>query len=820
MVTPREALQGPATGGFGNPGSVEPVRGTQGQQVAALGDSLATAGAQGFRLSQEMQRDLDIAKTTEASARFAELLSTEEAEFGQLYGEEAHKQFDSVRERVQTKRRELEKFLTSEKQRAAFGQDAETRQTIALNRMNAHRAEQIKVHRLGAASASLDRAMRDRVNAAVKGDAVDYIRQSMLMHQKLDSIAELNNLTEEQAKLARETAEDSVTVAAIEGLLDVGAVARAGDFLNSVDGAIQDPVKRSALEKRVRTAGIKQRAEMLVPEARAQGDLLQQRRFVNGLDVEVEVKDELMRRLRVLQAEDRAEVAYARTEAMGRATELALRGQELPEALETQLEELGVLEQARRAMRGVTTPAGEYLMETISDDQLRAFDNPQSLINAFAHELSVADRRTLRARWDRALDAEMQLKRRASEQQGGAVGRSSAYASTTEESVVRLNIDDAIDQHLTDHYPYWQARDPANERQLSNADVQKLRRIRNAVRARADALARSQGLKEANNETIAEAVRSVLKVRTTSDRAEAGLSPAELATAELEFDLTEAARQAGFNPSGKVKGTVNVASIGLPGEHPDDSAKQRFVEMKKSLVEAATPNTVAHLLGVEADRVRRVDGRYVVVDPATGTVVQEVSDPLVRQARDIAGGMTSVQDVYRGLAWKEYADEQHAAAAAGRIGRNQLLTPEQRAAAGPLQLEQDSANITLRNLWVESLSGTLARFPSDVDRDDAAFIIGWPTFYEQTRAQMGAYASVLPSDEPSLRRRVIDLLFPNADPGQRERLWKASYPLRGGQSLGEYAGLSFGQTPDRLTEYLNSVAEPLQFDHDLNGLPR
>lgn len=773
MVTPRQALTGPSGGGLVSAPQVTPVQSNEGQQIAQMGSGLATAGAQGFRLSQGMQRDLDNANFQEASARYAELLSNTESEFNQLVGKDAHEQFDQIRRRVMTRRTELEKTLTSTNQRRAFGLDADSRQTVALNRMNARRAEQIRVHRIGAASASLDQAMRDRVNAAVKGDSTDYIRQSMTMHRKLEKLAELNNLTPEQIKLAQETAEDSVSTAAVEGLIDIGAVERADEFLNSVDGDIQDPVKRSKLQKRIQVAGVKKQADGMLPAVRqhAPGDLLQQRAFINSMDVSVEVKDELKRRAKVAMSEDRAEVAFNRTELIGQATELALRGEELPEKLQTQLEEAGILEQTRRAMTNVTTEQGEYLMETLTDDQLRAFDNPQSLINAYSHELSVADRRRLRARWDATMTEKTRLELRASEQKGGARGKSSAYAAAGEKAVVDIKIDDVINQHLTDHYARWRNLDPEGKT-MSRQDVQRLRRIRNSVRRRADNIARGLGQTDLTNETVQQAVVDVLKTQTTGGYAEAGLHPDELRDADLIFKFNGVSEPVQFN----------VARIGLPGEHPDDSAKKRFVDTRTQLIDA---------------RVARVE--------------QQMPGILPDRARQIAASLTSTADVYRDLARQQRNSAKAAEQAGELLDAGKPLTPEVEALAGPVQKERNNANNSVRGFWNESLTSFLAGSEEDIERDDEAFIRHWPAFRKTFGPQLReAYGTFFSTDEEAFRRETINLLFTNSSEGQRHRLWRMS-------GAWTPPGARSGVEGYHLPGYLRTTPEPMSFSHDLNG---
>ena len=769
MPTPRQTLNGPQGGSLASAPQVTPVQSNQGQQIAALGDSLVTTGVQSFKLSREMQRDHDNAKYQEASARYSELLANTEAQFNQLVGEDAHKNFDKMREQLVAKRSQLERNLTSNEQRRAFGLDATSRQTTTLNRMNARRAEQIRVHRIGAASASLDQAMRDRINAVVVGDSTDYIRQSMVMHRKIEQLAELNNLTPEQKKLAIETAESSVSAAAVEGLIDIGAVARADDFLNSIDGRIQDPVKRTKLQQRIRTAGIKQQADALLPSVRqhAQGDMLQQRTFIASMDVPVEVKDELMRRAKIAIAEDRAELSYQRSELLGQATELGLRGEELPEKLETQLKDAGILEQARRAMSGITTVQGEYLMETLTDGQLRMFDNPQSLIAAYAHELSVADRRRLRAKWDATMDEKLRLELAASEQKGGARGRQSTYNDAGPNSASLIKQEDAIDEKLNDLYPHWRNKD---RRYLSTEDVQKRVRIRNEVSRLESSMARSLGLKDVTNEIRDDAVRQVLRTQTDNGYAAAGLTPEQLASSTLSIKF------------GDETVPFNVSRVGLPGAHPDASAKKRFTDSRAELIKERIPIVLNQLPGIGEER-----------------------------AAQIAGGLVTTSDVYRDLARQERNAAVQAGEAAALLDAGKPLPPELAGQVGPKQVERANAHSSVRTMWSEGLSRQLSKPDVDYARDDEAFIQFWPQF-ERTFGQQlrTAYGDNFSPDEETFRKEVIDLLFNDSSSTQRTRLWRMSgsyTPAAGSKAVEGY----------HLPGYLSTTPEAMQFSHDLNG---
>jgi hypothetical protein len=782
MSTPRETLQGSGSGGLVSAPTVTPVQGTQAQQIAQLGDAIASTGVQGFRLSRDMQHDFDNAKYQEASARYAELLANEEAQFDHLTGEDAHTAFPKLQEKLHIKRNELDKNLTSETQRRAFGRDSSMRQTVALNRMNARRAEQLKIHRLGAASASLEQEMRDRVHSAIKGDAPDYIRKSAVMAFKLHQLAELNNLPEEVAELARETAESAVNTAIVEGLIETGAAGRAANFLEENGELIQDPVKREALKKRISTLNVKQRAESLVDVARGQGDLIKQRRFIRDLDESQEVKDELLRRARDLASEDLQQDGYRKTEALGRASELRLAGEPWPEALETELGELGILNQAKHMARNVTTDAGGHFMETVSGNQLLLFSTSESLIAAVGGELSDSDRRILAEMWRRTASTEMLRQNDIAEQKGqrngSGTGQRSGFTAPGEKTVFDLDTNAVIDQYLTDHYENWRSADMAK---LPIAMVNRRRSIRNAVALKADAIARSLGQTSPTNETINAAVREVLKVKTTTGLSAAGLSPQELEASTLIFDI-----------EGKPQ-HLRVSTIGLPGEGPNESAKRRFTSTRAALIEAAMPELSAHLEGVPPDELRR-----------------------------IAEGLVSTQDVYKDLARQERFDAATAREAAPLLEAGRELSPDLRrrlgasaSQGGPLQRETDAGQTMARNLWTGTLAFGLQDEDDDTSRDDIAFIKMWPKFRDLHSDHLRAmFPGVLGADDGALRDKMVELLFPDATPEQQRRLRFAANPIphNAGPNLPRR-----GVNAEGLDRYLSENPEEIEFGYTLNG---
>jgi len=853
VVTPQQSLSIGSNGGRASATEVTPVQGAQSQQAAALGEALGNTGAQTFRLTREMQRDFDNAKFQEASARYAEMLANTEAEFDQLVGDQAHQNFDRMRDKLATRRTELEKNLTSSEQRRAFGLDASTRQTATLNRMNARRADQLRVYRIGAASASLDQAMRDRVNAGVKGDTTDYIRQSMVMHRKLTQLAELNGFSEEQVAAATDKAEDTVSVSIVEGLLDAGAVARAGNFLESIDGRIQDPVKKAKLEQRIRTAGIKQQADALVPGVRkhAPGDLLEQRSLIQEMDVPVEVKDELLRRVRGFISEDRAEVQYRRTEAMGQATEHALRGEELPEKLETELRDLGMLEQARNAMANVTTPQGEVVMETITGAQLRAFETPESLINAYAHELSVSDRRRLRAMWDRTMGEELQLRMKASEQAGGSLGKRSTYADKAADTDALLDLDDVIDQHLVDLYPdRWGGVNMSSDAAMGPELAQSRRQLRTKVRIEAGKLARVAGRKKPTDQDVMTATREVLKVRASGatgmfyddpDRPLFGLSSEELEKANVSFNFSDG-RTAQFNLARQAPPGSSVASV---------AAKDRMLQARQQLIELGTPQTLAYLVGapkghsvrsigakdgVEQFGVFDAQGERVKLSSELGTADNTIKPQLVRQAQDMTPSYVTDTDVMRKLALDEYNARQEGRKAAPILDEGQPLPAELEAMVGPAQQERSKGYATLRSQWSSALSNYLYLEGDklNVTRDDEAFMRFWPSFEKLFGKQLkAAYGSAFPHNSDDFRRAVIDSLFSGAPAEDRHLLWVWSgrqgqsapsvltahrYP-KGVPAARPGAGAHWGAPSEEEFQraYLEQNPAGIRFTYDLNG---
>lgn len=771
MVTPREGLAGPSSSGGLSAQRVAPFEGAAGAQVSALGSAMADAGAKSFTLSQAMQRDLDNAKFQEASARYAELLATTETEFEQLQGEDAHKKFDEFRHRLDVKRAELEKYLTSERQREAFGRDSSTRQAVTLNRMNARRADQLKAHRIGATTASLDRAMRDRVTAQVKGDTVDFIRQSMVMHRKLNDLAELNGLSDEQRTLAQDKAEEAVTVAGIEGLIEIGALGRAREALES-SPLLQDPVKRQKLKDRLDTANVKQQAEGLVDEVRNQGGFLKQRRYIRDMDVSVEVKDELRQRMRAIYDEDRMVQAHSRADALSRAADLDDVGEPWPETLETELKELGVLGKAKAARNNTTTEEGHRVLNTLTPEQITAFPTPEALYETYGHMLSRADANALVARWYRF--AEVEMVRKAS-QEGSAGSQRTGATARNEQALMRLDQQRAIRVAVANASPVWEEVLADADGKLKGRWLLKMNRIEEAVRDRLDYL-NKLGV-PMTNDLFDNAVKEVLSARTATGEFYAQLGRREVEETDLSVTV-------GGKPH-----TFNLARISQPGaEGGVVDGRTRLEDTMKLLRAEAV---------AEAMRPREVNG---VVVPGMSA----------EDARTWAMTQVSEYDAINYLGQSERADELGAQEANAALSRGETVDLEAAARFGPKVQARNNALLTLRSTW-ENFMGTQLLRPehASVERDDAAFIRLWGAYHDTFKDQLQAFG-VLGPDEETLRRQAIDTLFPKASSTARHRLWRMS---GAGAPPGRFSAVGEPIEGYHLQGYLRTTPTELEFSY-------
>ncbi|QDP57819.1 MAG: hypothetical protein Unbinned2819contig1000_2 [Prokaryotic dsDNA virus sp.] len=700
MVTPRQVLTP------GSTPSVSAQRVTPFQApdtTGQLGEAMLTAGVQGFRLSERMQEDLDQANTQMAISRLAERIEKAKLEYKQVGGADAATVFDAKKRELEQARGELEKFLTSSKQRQAFGVAANTRLNIGLAQMSDARATKLRDYNIAATTASVQQARTGRVQAAVEGNVLDYVRHSLTMKNEMDRLGKLAQLPEEAIKLASENAESEVQIGIVEALLDQNAVARAETMFEQHKDEIQDPVKRSALQKRVENAGVKKRADDLLTDVRGQGSLLQQRRYIRGLDESQQVKDELLQRARQYAAEDRAEEAHRDTELLGEVKERALANKPWDAGFESRLEQAGLLERAKFSRRNTTTEVGEYFLETITNEQLNRFETAQSLYATFATHLSISDMGKLMARWESVLSEEMAKELSVAQESGTSRGKTSTYASSTAEDKATLDQDEWVKQQLGDMYPGWSGVDFAK---MSLADTRKFRRIRNAINLRVNALTRALGTKP-TNEIIMQATKDVLKVRTSGGRVAMGMSPEELADAELEFEFR--------TDEGTVKRRINVARRGLPGYEAEPSAKAQYVNTRKRLLARAIMVTGGNL-GVEINPERAAvlaSGLPSENDPTS---------PQERAAMRLADGLVAPSDVYEALAREEMKAENMSAEIDSALDSRAPLTEEQKAYAGPQQAQRNAAGEQIRQLWKAWAGPTLEADDREIERDDEAFL--------------------------------------------------------------------------------------------------
>ena len=394
MVTPRQTSQIPNVGPLikaADPGGALPD--VRNQQAGALNEALLQAGVASYKLSEQMAEDLDEAKFQDASSKYADLLSSAENNLGQVKGIEAEEAFQASKDTLSKQRAEIEKGLTSDRQKRLFKRDADARSRNSLGRMFRYSGEQLRVARVSKLTGSISTAKRARVDAAVKGDASAYILHSMEAATKIKQLGELNGLEAEQIEQAQEQFEQAVVSEVTQTLIDVDALDRAQSFAESNKKSLGDTLM-AKFNKQFETANKNREAILLaqdfMPNATSMVDA---RRYANDLlrkgskkgGITADQYTVMMSQFSATLREQDHQKEVHQTNLLTRATDLRMNGDVVPPRLQAEMEELGIWSEWERTMRHnpdrKTTAAGErFKFQMLSTPSMfDAYQSPEQI---------------------------------------------------------------------------------------------------------------------------------------------------------------------------------------------------------------------------------------------------------------------------------------------------------------------------------------------------------------------------------------------------------------------------------------------------------
>ena len=560
MVTPRRAPQIPNAGPLIRPadpgGALPDVRS---QQVGALGESLVQAGVAGYKLTSQMLEDLDDAKFQDASSKYADLLSNAENNLGQIKGLEAEEAFNTQKDSLSKQRAEIEKGLTSDRQKRRFKLDADARDRNSLGRMFRYSGEQLRVARVAKTTGSLSAAKRARVDAAIKGDVSAYLLHSMESATKLKQLAELNGLDAEQIKQAQEQFEQNVVSEITQTLIDTDAIDRAQSFAESNEKSLGGALM-AKFNTQFETANKNREAILLaqdyMPSATSMVDA---RRYANDLlrkgskkgGITADQYTVMMSQFSASLREQGHQKEVHQTNLLTRATDLRMNGDVVPPRLQAEMEELGIWFEWERTMRHnpdrKTTAAGErFKFQMLSTPSLfDGYSSPEQIYLEWGADLSPADLDKIATKWQARLEERFDgaaeglvtgkggSRLRASrfiERPGSPTQRPQAFSPTA------TDVDDMIYLGLKEVAPGLAVtKENLNKltgREDTGDNWMRFQRIKQAVLENVEnQMAATPGATKATREMVQQAIDDVVRVTAKVDGGEErfyyGLSPTD-----------------------------------------------------------------------------------------------------------------------------------------------------------------------------------------------------------------------------------------------------------------------------------------------------
>lgn len=767
MTTPRQALQGPGAGGLARIGKITPAAPQQGKQAADMGDALLGAGSQAYRLTQSMQDDLDEANFEMNVSRFAEKIGEAKTAFDEVGGADANDAFEKTKRDLERQRNELEKNLTSSKQRRAFGVAAKNRLDIALNQMNAARADKLKDYRVAATTQSVEQLARERVNAALEGDVMSYVRSSFVMAVKTNQLGELLQVPPNVLDQMKADGESTVNVGIVEGLLAQNRYERADKFFADNSESIQDPKKRAALRTRIQRANIETRADALLDDIRQQhpDSIVRQREAVRDLDAPMEVKLKAMEFLRVMYAEDNAERNRAKAEAIAEADTLLNTGAPMTEALAGKLTELGIYDSyvSARAMNPnrETTPEGDRLMFLFTEEPGRLteqFPTPEAAHAALYMVLGESDmRRVAKMHHDqRLLESKTGTETAAGRRQfgTGAAGQRVEGATTGfKMSDAQINAELFAQLRAVAPKRYGQA---TRFEDLSNPQTVEVKTLLVNFQRRAEQLARAKGAKPDDSDIVRDAIADVLSFQTT----DGGFFYGSTSQEGLEIQLGDGDADGEFT-------TFQPFRVKVPGETqaPD------------------TPLVLAHKALVERDAMAMAEMQGAV----WADMSESARDAYRTQAGHLVGEVDAIRAVSAAL---EERNKKHREISKlhGQLDAVPKEMLEQKffgiPLADPAMKDRNRSILLAENLWDRWHEAALEKGWGDLGATEAEmFVELWPEFYKQYGTVLNdtagsadsifgeaGHATNVAQGESVARDAFVDVVFGNASEDLRNAM--------------------------------------------------
>lgn len=325
--------------------NVTPMENAAPKQIAAMGEIRLKAGLQAMKIADQIQSDLDDAKTKELDIAFAdrvrENLYNAETGYMNSVGKIAVDRRKTTEEAITKSRQEIEGNLQNDVQRVMFKQIADKRMLAARTEMDQHALRQLKVYNIGESKARIDNLMQDAVtnSAGWSLDESQYRLFKTAMESEIKNMAALSGIAEntDQYKNMIKDTNTKLHSLVLTRMIDSDKLDQARNYLKDYRGEINSDALNKidkALEVGTFDAKTQELTESIMVEAKndTATALALARQKLSGRE-----EDAVVQRLKTLETE-RIALRNQRNQDLGKqAWSFIMQGQNIPTTLQSQL---------------------------------------------------------------------------------------------------------------------------------------------------------------------------------------------------------------------------------------------------------------------------------------------------------------------------------------------------------------------------------------------------------------------------------------------------------------------------------------------------
>lgn len=344
MIIPTIEPTARGGGAFSAP-NVAPVENLGARQMAQMGEATLKAGLVSMGIAQQIQSDLDDAKTKELDMaladRIRENLYNAESGYMNSVGKTAVDRRQPTDEMLTKARQDIEAGLENDVQRMMFKQIADRRMLAARADMDRHSLQQLKVYNIGESKARVDNLTEDAVVNSQSWNQRDGQFQVFknAMQGEVKNFAQISGIPidSDQYKAMQLAATTRLHSRILGGLIDTDKLDEAREYLKSYGGEINAEA-RSRIDKALDIGTFEAKTQGLTESilTEAQNDpakaLELARQKLSGKE-----EDAVVQRIKVKAQEDEAFAQRRRQELGRQAWSFVMDGKKIPTTVASEL---------------------------------------------------------------------------------------------------------------------------------------------------------------------------------------------------------------------------------------------------------------------------------------------------------------------------------------------------------------------------------------------------------------------------------------------------------------------------------------------------